>query len=318
MRIVFMGTPEFAVATLEAIFNEGIEIAAVITAPDKPAGRGQKITCSEVKQFAVSHHLPVLQPTNLKDTAFLEEVRSLQADLFVVVAFRMLPEMLYTMPPLGTFNVHASLLPQYRGAAPIHHAIMNGEKITGVTTFFLNNEIDKGDIIDTVEIEIGEYESTGELYERLKKEGAKLAVTTIRNLEAGTVTLKKQNLIPEDQLKTAPKIFKEDTIINWNESATTIFNKIRALSPSPGAITYLRNLEEEKFIFKCIKATITDQYAMGNPGTFTVTADNNLVVNTKDHQISLKIVQLQGKSRMDIGTFLQGFHSENFIDHFVS
>ncbi|MDL2308670.1 methionyl-tRNA formyltransferase [Bacteroidales bacterium OttesenSCG-928-C03] len=314
MRIVFMGTPEFAVATLEAIYNNGFDIAAVITTPDKPAGRGQKITSSEVKKFAMEHGLPVLQPEKLKDPDFLDQMRALNADLFVVVAFRMLPEALYNMPPLGTFNVHASLLPNYRGAAPIHHAVMNGEKTTGVTTFFLNNEIDKGDIIDNTEVEIGTEETTGELYERLKIEGAKLAIRTIRQIENGSVSLKKQNDIADNQIKLAPKIFKEDTIIDWDQTSSAIFNKIRGLSPHPGAITRLQNKEGETLILKCFKAKIVMQNPTAQPGIFTILPDKSLIVSTKDSQISLEIVQLQGKSRMDIKTFVSGFRKDNFIN----
>lgn len=317
MRVVFMGTPEFAVATLEAIYNAGIEVAAVITTPDKPAGRGQKLTFSDVKKFAVAHDLPVLQPEKLKDPDFLNQVSALQADLFVVVAFRMLPEVLYNMPPLGTFNVHASLLPDYRGAAPIHHAIMNGEKVTGVTTFFLNNEIDKGDIIDFVRVVIGEEETTGELYERLKAEGAKLAVKTIRQIENGGLELRKQSAIPDHQVKLAPKIFKKDTIIDWHSPAIVIFNKIRALSPYPGAITHLQDLAGELTILKCFKVQITDVPIIGEPGTFSVINEKTLVVNSLDFQISLEIVQIEGKSKMDIGAFLQGFRKNNFIDKLI-
>lgn len=317
MRVVFMGTPEFAVATLEAIYNAGIEVAAVVTTPDKPAGRGQKLTFSDVKKFAVAHDLPVLQPEKLKDPDFLNQVSALQADLFVVVAFRMLPEVLYNMPPLGTFNVHASLLPDYRGAAPIHHAIMNGEKVTGVTTFFLNDEIDKGDIIDCVEVGIGTDETTGELYERLKRKGAELAVKTIRQIENGGLVLRKQSAIPDHQVKLAPKIFKKDTIIDWNTSAIAIFNKIRALSPYPGAITHLQDMSGKLTILKCFKSKIIDTPSAGVPGTFFITEEKSFVVNTEDFQISLEIVQIEGKFKMEIGTFLQGFRKNNFIEKLV-
>ncbi|MDR2979278.1 MAG: methionyl-tRNA formyltransferase [Bacteroidales bacterium] len=317
MRILFLGTPEFAVATLEAVHNEGFQIVGVVTAPDKAAGRGQKLTFSDVKKFALTHDLPVLQPEKLKDPDFLEQVKMLNADLFIVVAFRMLPEALYTMPPLGTFNVHASLLPNYRGAAPIHHAIMNGEKKTGVTAFFLNHEIDKGDIIDRAEVEINDEETTGELYERLKIEGAKLAVQAIRRIENDNLILEKQDNIPDNQIKLAPKIFKEDTLIDWNMPAQVIFNKIRALSPLPGAMTHLQTTEGELMILKCYKATITEVKSTDIPGIFAITSEKSFVVNTKDFQISLGIVQLQGKSKMEMKIFLQGFRETNFINNLI-
>lgn len=312
MKIVFMGTPQFAVATLDAICQAGYDVVTVVTAPDKPAGRGKKMQMSEVKQYALTNNLPVLQPEKLKNPEFITSLKHLNADLFVVVAFRMLPEEIFSMPPKGTFNVHASLLPQYRGAAPIHHAIMNGEKRSGVTTFFLNKEIDKGDIIDCEEVEIGDDETTGELYEKLMYIGASLAVKTIQHIEAGNVKTKSQEKFDEKELKPAPKIFKEDTLINWNDTAQNIFNKIRGLSPFPGAYTRIKNMKGETEILKCYFASISEKMSTEKAGEFFTNGKDFLSVNTLDSQILLKDIQFQGKKRMNIGFFLSGFRKENY------
>ena len=220
MRIVFMGTPEFAVASLEALIESGSDIVGVVTAPDKPAGRGQKISESAVKQYAVANGLKVLQPVKLKDEQFLEELRALRADLQVVVAFRMLPEVVWSMPPLGTINLHASLLPQYRGAAPINWVLINGEKESGVTTFFLKQEIDTGHILFTEKITLTGHETAGELHDRLMDKGAGLLVKTVKAVESGRYTENPQEHLAEGiELKHAPKIFKEDFNINWNQPA---------------------------------------------------------------------------------------------------
>src|SRR5687767_874321 len=233
-----MGTPEFAVASLDILVKNNYPIAAVITAPDKPAGRGLEVQQSAVKKYAVLKNLNVLQPEKLKDPDFISRLKALNADLFIVVAFRMLPEAVWNMPELGTFNLHASLLPQYRGAAPINRAIMNGEKETGVTTFFLQQEIDAGDILFQEKISIGDTETAGELHDRMAELGAALVVKTVRAIEDDST-----HPVPQPpagaNLKTAPKIFKEDCRINWNKSANEIFNLIRGLSPFPGAFTDL-------------------------------------------------------------------------------
>ncbi|HEY8938012.1 MAG TPA: methionyl-tRNA formyltransferase, partial [Cyclobacteriaceae bacterium] len=233
LRIIFMGTPEFAVPSLEILIENKINVVAVITAPDKPQGRGQKIVCSPVKECALKHNVPVLQPTNLKAPEFLEELKSYNANLQIVVAFRMLPEVVWNMPSLGTFNLHASLLPQYRGAAPINWAIINGEKETGATTFFLKHEIDTGSIIYQFKEPIHENDNVGTLYERLMKNGAQLVLKTVKAIEAGTYPSVPQ---PHDvEIKHAPKIFKETCQINWNQSAEQIRNFVRGLSPYPAA-----------------------------------------------------------------------------------
>ncbi|MCQ2287322.1 MAG: methionyl-tRNA formyltransferase, partial [Bacteroidales bacterium] len=278
MKVVFMGTSEFAVASLDAIVNAGYDVKAVVTVPDKPAGRGQQLRFSDVKNYAVEHQLPLLQPEKLKDESFLEHLRLLDADIFVVVAFRMLPEVVYAMPPKGTFNIHASLLPQYRGAAPINHAIMNGESETGVTAFFLNHEIDKGDIIGQTKVSIDPEETVGELHDRLMLAGAELAVTTLRQIEEGSYSLFPQSETLENELKPAPKIFKDDMLLDWNCPAQVVFNKIRGLSPYPAAFTRIKNLKGEEFTLKCFKAKILSDKSMSEPGTISTDGKTKLIV----------------------------------------
>lgn len=314
MKVVFMGTSEFAVASLDAIVNAGHDVKAVVTVPDKPAGRGQQLRFSDVKNYALEHNLPILQPEKLKDEAFLQQLRELDAEVFVVVAFRMLPEVVYAMPPKGTFNIHASLLPQYRGAAPINHAIMNGETETGVTAFFLNHEIDKGDIIGQSKVSIGPEETVGELHDRLMVVGADLAVATLKQIEAGSFTLLSQSTEKECELKPAPKIFKEDMLLDWNMPAQVIFNKIRGLSPYPAAFTRIKNIKGEEFSIKCFKASVLAEKSINKPGTITTDGKKNLLVSTKDFQISLQNVQFQGKKRMEVPNFLSGFRLENYIN----
>ena len=310
MRVVFMGTPEFAVGALEAIHQSKHEVLAVVTAPDKPAGRGLKLKASEVKEYALAHQLPVLQPEKLRDENFLAQLRALNADIFVVVAFRMLPEVVYAMPPFGTFNIHASLLPNYRGAAPIHWAVMNGETRTGVTSFFLNHQIDTGDIIGTTEVEIGPAETTGELYERLMHCGAELAVHTLDLVESGQAHPRRQEETTD--LKPAPKIFKEDTFIDWSLPARDIFNKIRGLSPFPGACTRIINKKGEEELVKIYEAEITPLNSVKQTGTIEIEQTNSFEIYAKDGKISVKIIQFPGKSRLKITDFLRGFHPENY------
>lgn len=307
-----MGTPEFAVGALDAICKSKHEVLAVITAPDKPAGRGLKLKASAVKEYALEHGLRVMQPEKLKNEEFLAELRSLNADIFVVVAFRMLPEVVYAMPKFGTFNVHASLLPNYRGAAPIHWAVMNGETKTGVTTFFLNQQIDTGDIIDAAEVEIGASETTGELYDRLMGRGAELAVSTLDKVEAGNIVLRKQSHIPEAELKPAPKIFKEHTFIDWNQPTDVIFNKVRGLCPVPCACTHIRNNKGQEEFVKIFGVEKINIGTLQEPGTIKLELPDLLIVFTKDGAISCKTLQWQGKSKLEIAAFLRGFHAENY------
>ena len=310
-----MGTPEFACAGLEAIIaSDFAEVGAVVTVPDKPAGRGQQLRFSEVKKTAMAHQLPVLQPEKLKDEQFIEQLKQYQADVFVVVAFRILPEVVYSLPPKGSFNLHASLLPNYRGAAPIQRAVMNGETKTGVTTFFLNPQVDCGDVIDQVEVEIGPKETTGELYDHLMRVGSDLIIKTLKSIDEGSVSCKKQSTITANAIKPAPKILKEDMLIHWDRPAQEIFNQIRGLSPYPGAFSRIRNLDGKEFIIKCYEAEISERPSTKSQGKWEIDKDGLFVVHTKDFQLSLKNIQFEGKKRMSSADFTRGWRSENYSD----
>ena len=299
MRLVFMGTPDFAVASLHALVDAGFEVVGVVTAADKPAGRGQKLQESAVKQYAISRGIKILQPLKLKDPSFIEELQALKADLQVVVAFRMLPEIVWNMPPKGTINLHASLLPQYRGAAPINHAIINGETESGVTTFFLKHEIDTGDVIYSERVSISENETAGELHDDLMVLGAGLLVKTVKAIEDGIV--EEQPQILSDELKHAPKIFKEFCLIDWNQPVKTIHNLIRGLSPYPTAFTKLN----DKTI-KIFKAELEDTEPGIAAGGFLTDSRTFLKFAAKDGFIKLKEVQYEGKKKMEIDEFLRG------------
>lgn len=305
LRIVFMGTPEFAVASLDQLVTRGYNVVAVITAPDKPAGRGQLFQSSDVKKYAVSKGLPVLQPEKLKDPAFLEELKNLQADLQIVVAFRMLPEAVWQMPPLGTFNLHGSLLPQYRGAAPIHRAVMNGEKETGVTTFFLKHEIDTGNVIFRATTPIGPEETTGTIYDRLMHIGAGLVCDTVDAIAAGTVQLQDQSaLIKEGEiLHHAPKIFRDDCRINWAGSGESIHNQVRGLNPFPTAWTELRDADGKITPFKIFAVSAEKRPHSETPGTL----HEQLMVACGDGFVFIKELQAAGKKRMTAEEFLRGY-----------
>ena len=294
-----MGTPDFAVASLDALVQANFDVVAVVTAPDKPAGRGQKLNESAVKKYAVEKGIPVLQPEKLKNPEFIEELRSYQADLQVVVAFRMLPEIVWSMPAKGTINLHGSLLPQYRGAAPINHAIINGEKESGVTTFFLKQEIDTGDIILSDSVPIADDETAGELHDKLMVVGANLLVKTLRAIEANNIIEQPQP--QNDDLKHAPKIFKEDCKIDWNNQAQTIHNLIRGLSPYPTAFTLLN----EKTL-KVFKAELEDKEPGIVAGGFLTDGKTYLKFAAKDGFIKLLDIQYEGKKRMLIEDFLRG------------
>jgi len=297
LRIIFMGTPEFAVPSLEALVAGGCSIVAVVTAPDKPQGRGQELKGSPVKECALSHNIPVLQPTNLKSEEFVSQLRQYRADLQVVVAFRMLPEVVWAMPPLGTFNLHASLLPQYRGAAPINWAIINGEKETGLTTFFLRHEIDTGSIIFQEKETIQPDDDAGTLYERLRHKGAGLVLKTVQSVATGTVQPSEQRI--EKNLKAAPKIFKETCQINWGQSAASIRNFVRGLSPYPGAWTIIENK-----VYKIYRVTRHDSKPFGD--TFRTDNKTYLYFSTTDGAVSVEELQPEGKRRMSIGEFFRG------------
>jgi len=297
-----MGTPQFAVTSLDALITAGCDIVAVVTAPDKPAGRGQKLNESAVKQYAIANHIKVLQPEKLKSPEFLDELRALHADLQVVVAFRMLPEVVWNMPPRGTINLHASLLPQYRGAAPINWVLINGEKESGVTTFFLRDEIDTGNILFTEKITLTGQETAGELHDRLMNKGAGLLVKTVKGVESGRYNEHPQTQLLEGvELRHAPKIFKEDCQIKWDEPAETIYNKIRGLSPIPTAYTYLN----EK-ILKVYSAEYEVTETNQQPGAFITDNKTYLKFAAADGFVSLTDVQLEGKKQMDIEQFLRG------------
>ena len=299
MKIVFMGTPDFAVASLDALVQAKFDVVAVVTAPDKPAGRGQKINESAVKKYAVEKSIPVLQPEKLKNPEFLAALKSYQADLQVVVAFRMLPEVVWNMPPKGTINLHGSLLPQYRGAAPINHAIINGEKESGVTTFFLTHEIDTGDIILSDRTPIGDDETAGELHDKLMVIGANLLVKTVTAISNGDFTEQPQP--QSDELKHAPKIFKEDCKIDWNNSSALIHNLIRGLSPYPTAFTLLNDKT-----LKIFKAETEEKEPGIAAGGFLTDGKTYLKFATKDGFIKLLDIQFEGKKRMLIEDFLRG------------
>lgn len=295
-----MGTPEFAVASLDAILEAGFNVVGVITAPDKPAGRGMKLTESAVKKYAVSKGLPVMQPEKLKDAGFLDRLRALRADLQIVVAFRMLPEVVWNMPPMGTVNLHGSLLPQYRGAAPINWAVINGESETGVTTFKLVHEIDKGNILLQDRLPISDTDTAGDVHDRMKVIGARLLVKTIEGLSAGTL-----DGVPQQHaagLKPAPKIFTETCLIDWNRSTVAIYNLIRGLSPFPAAFTMLDGKTMK--IFASQKELHAPDVA---PGTIDTDGKSYLRFATADGWIRVLELQLEGKKRMALGDFLRGY-----------
>ena len=299
MKIVFMGTPDFAVASLNALVEANFNVVAVVTAADKPAGRGQKLNESAVKKYAVEKGIPVLQPEKLKNPEFLAELKSYNADLQVVVAFRMLPEVVWAMPEKGTINLHGSLLPQYRGAAPINHAIINGEKESGVTTFFLTHEIDTGDIIQSASVEITNDETAGDLHDKLMNVGADLLVKTVTAIAEGNY--KEQPQPQSDVLKHAPKIFKEDCKIDWNKTSEEVFNLIRGLSPYPTAFTLLNDKT-----LKVFKAEVEEKESAIVAGGFLTDGKTYLKFATKDGFIKLLDIQYEGKKRMLIEDFLRG------------
>ena len=303
LRIVFMGTPEFAVASLKALVEKGYNIVGVITAPDKPAGRGMKLTESAVKKFALEKGLNILQPEKLKNPDFIHELQSLQADLQVVVAFRMLPEVVWNMPRLSTINVHGSLLPQYRGAAPINWAVINGEKETGVTTFKLQHAIDTGNILLQEKFPISENETAGEVHDRMKEIGAQLLIKTVNGLQKGFLQETNQvEASPNFELKHAPKIFTETCNVDWNKSVDDVHNLIRGLSPYPGAIATLQGKMLK--IFKSEKELVNQTLI---PGEFDTDGKTYLKFACVNGLISAKEVQLEGKKRIAIEDFLRGY-----------
>lgn len=315
LRILFMGTPDFAVESLKSLVENGYNVVGVVTMPDKPAGRGYKLQPSPVKQYALLQGVPVLQPERLKDEEFLNELKKLKVDLQVVVAFRMLPEVVWNMPPKGTFNLHSSLLPQYRGAAPINWAIINGEKETGVTTFFLSHEIDTGKIIFQEKTAIDDTDNAGTLHDRLMVMGAHLVLKSVDAiLEENLRPIPQDSLFKDaSELKSAPKIFKEDCLIDWNRPVREIYNHIRGLSPYPAAWTELLTDEnEEKLRFKLFAGKAIEGKTHVLPtGSIITNNKNYLDVTTKDGIFRITKLQLTGKKRMAITDFLNGYHFES-------
>ncbi|RXQ97594.1 methionyl-tRNA formyltransferase [Ancylomarina salipaludis] len=309
LRIVYMGTPEFAVAPLNALIESGCNVVGVVTNPDKPAGRGQKIQESAVKKYALEKGLPILQPEKFRNENFLAELKALNADLQVVVAFKMLPEMVWNMPKYGTLNLHASLLPHYRGAAPINWAIMNGDKESGVSTFLLQKEIDTGNVIFQEKVSIGENDNLEVLHDKLMEIGSQLVVKTVCAIEAGDYPqIPQENLITKGEtLKTAPKIFKDDCKINWSSTIDQIHNHIRGLSPYPAAWTELTDANDKKVALK-VYAAFKETEEHSHPiGALISDTKTYLKVAVDGGFINLTTIQMAGKKRMNIGDFLRGF-----------
>jgi len=310
-RIVFMGTPEFAVSSLDALIKNNFNVVGVITAPDKPAGRGQKLISSPVKKYALKKGLKIFQPVKLKNPDFLEDLKNLQPDLQVVVAFRILPESIWAFPAYGTINLHASLLPQYRGAAPINWTIINGETETGLTTFFIQHDIDTGNILHQEKVAIGPEETAGELHNRLMKIGAGLVIKTVQNIIDQNIIEKRQSLLIHDQmeLKTAPKINREDCRINWNKMVDQVFNFIRGMSPSPGAwAEWTANSEDKLFlkIFSAEREYVSHKY---KTGTLITDQKRILKVACKGGYIHIQNLQQAGKKRMGVEEYLRGMRN---------
>ena len=309
LRIVFMGTPEFAATSLRKLVAEGYNVVAVVTTPDKPAGRGQKLHQSDVKVVAEELGLPILQPEKLRDEEFLAALRSYEPDLGVVIAFRMLPEVVWAMPKLGTFNLHASLLPEYRGAAPINWAIINGDTETGVTTFLLNHEIDKGAIIGQQRTAIGDEECVGELYDRLMTMGAELVVESVEKIASGDIAPIEQ---PQEDanLRPAPKIFKDMCVIDWNANGTQIVNFVRGLSPYPAAWSILKRGEEELSV-KIFKAHFEEKAHSAEVGTIFTDNKTYIKVACADGLVAIEELQVAGKKRMAVRDLLLGLTLNN-------
>lgn len=309
LKIVFFGTPEFAVASLDRLISGGYNVAAVVTMPDKAAGRGHKMIKSDVKVYAEEKELPLLQPEKLKSEEFVNALRKINADLFIVIAFRMLPEIVWNMPRLGTFNLHGSLLPKYRGAAPINRAIMNGEKETGITTFFLKHEIDTGDMIEQRRTVIADNDNAGTVHDRLMEMGAEMVESTVKKILDGTLETHPQ---PSGDFIGAPKIFKEDCEIDWNSPAEKIHNQVRGLSPYPAAFSTVTESNGKNFNAKIFETTLTEiSSKTETPGTVIIN-DRRMFAATSDYYIEIKELQPAGKKRMETNAFLLGYKPLKF------
>lgn len=308
LRIVYMGTPDFAVEALRCLVEGGYNVVGVITMPDKPAGRGHQIQYAPVKQYALEQQLPLLQPEKLKEEAFIEALRSWRADLQIVVAFRMLPEVVWSMPRLGTFNLHASLLPQYRGAAPINWAVINGDRETGITTFFLQQEIDTGEVIQQVAIPIAESDNVGVVHDKLMQLGGELVVETVEAILAGTVKpIPQEEMAVVGELRAAPKIFKETCRIDWSRPTKQLYDFIRGLSPYPAAWCEMIDPEGKLLVVKVFESEQCLEEHELTPGTLLTDGKSILKIAVKDGFISILSLQLPGKKRLKTGEFLRGF-----------
>ena len=308
LKIVYMGTPDFAVEPLRCLVEGGYNVVGVITMPDKPAGRGHKIQYSPVKQYALEHNLPLLQPEKLKDEAFIEALRAWKADLQIVVAFRMLPEVVWAMPPLGTFNLHASLLPQYRGAAPINWAVINGDTETGITTFFLKHEIDTGEVIQQVRIPIADTDDVGIVHDKLMILGGKLVVETVDAILAGTVHSVPQETLITEELRPAPKIFKDTCRIRWDQPVKRVYDFVRGLSPYPAAWTELRKPDGSVQTLKIFQTAKIEQAHQLPTGTIRTDGKTYLHVAVLGGFIDVLSLQLPGKKRLPVAELLRGYH----------
>lgn len=313
LRVVFMGTPEFAVASLGSLLINGYNVVSVVTSPDKPAGRGRMLSKSAVKVFAESNYLPLLQPENLKNPVFIERLRRLNADIFVVVAFRMLPEEVWRLPSRGTINLHASLLPQYRGPAPINHVIINGETLTGVTTFLIDDKIDTGNILLREEIPVFQFENAGDLHDKLMKHGARLVIKTLEGIIRNELRPRPQSefMLPGESMKRAPKIFPENCIINWNDESLKIHNLVRGLSPYPCARLILKNAQKS-ISLKIFESQYETESHQIVPGTIVSDGISLLKIACKNGFVKILNLQAEGKRRLSTVEFLRGFNIEGF------
>lgn len=313
LRVVFMGTPGFAVASLGSLLINGYNVVSVVTAPDKPSGRGRSVSKSAVKQFSESSYLQLLQPENLKNPDFIQNLKRLKPDVFIVVAFRMLPEEVWKIPARGTINLHASLLPQYRGSAPINHVIINGETVTGLTTFLIDNKIDTGNILLREEVSIFPFENSGDLHDRLMKYGARLVIRTLQEIGEDRIKPQPQSnfMIPGEILKTAPKIFPEDCRIDWNNTPVKIHNLIRGLSPDPCARSAFRN-EKRILSYKIFESQPLPEEHSLNSGDIISDGKSFINIACKDGFVNILNLQIEGKNRMNIEEFLRGFRIEGF------
>lgn len=312
LRIVYMGTPEFAVEALRCLVEGGYNVVGVITMPDKPAGRGHKIQYSPVKQYALEHNLPLLQPEKLKDEAFVQALRDWKADLQIVVAFRMLPEVVWNMPRLGTFNLHASLLPQYRGAAPINWAVINGDTETGITTFFLKHEIDTGEVIQQVRVPIADTDNVGIVHDKLMALGGRLVVETVDAILSGEVkAIPQEEMAVVGELRAAPKVFKETCKINWNQPVKRIYDFIRGLSPYPAAWCELTDAAGETVAVKVFEAEKIEEVHQLLPGTIVTDGKKYLKVAATDGFVGILALQLPGKKRLKTDELLRGYKIDN-------